>query len=256
MIFSILDVEKISSQLAFTQSNLYYPFKIMKTLLSILLVGSVFILGSCSTTKLLTSNLKPNEVTGLLYLEPFSYISMIEHGNMEILNDSLSNESKQLLNKIVHDFKGNISLTGEIILTNNAIKLRLEKEIEHLYLTTTNLKSISNIKITPVIDSLLESNNKRFGLITVASGYTRTQSNYFVRQVKQTTGIATHILTKGIYPLFPTKATKAFSTLYVMIVDANQNNIAFYRKSVNSGDPTDKNVLTYQFRKIFEGYYF
>ncbi|MCX6328382.1 MAG: hypothetical protein NTZ85_02550 [Bacteroidia bacterium] len=229
----------------------------MKTLSSDFFIIIIFVLSSCSTSKMLTSNLRPNEVTDLLYLEPVSHISLIEHGNIGILNDSLSDNSKQLLNNIVHDFKNNISLTGEIILTNNAIKLRLEKEIEHLYLTANNLKSISNIKITPVIDSLLESNNKRFGLITVASGYTRTQSNYEAHQAIHTMGWATHILTKGIFPIFPPGATNAFSsTLYVMIVDANQNNIVFYRKSGKGCDPTDKNVLTNQFRKIFEGYFF
>jgi hypothetical protein len=227
----------------------------MKTL-SIGLVLLTFILGSCSTSKLLTSGLKPNEITDLYYIEPVSYISLIEQGDKMILNDSLSNDSKQLLNKIVHDFKRNIPLTGDIIVTNIAIKQRLVKEIEHLYLTAKNLKNISNIRITPVIDSLLESNNKRFGLITVSSGYTRTQSNYHNKQVMNAMGNATHLLTGGIFPHAPAKANKAYSTLYVMIVDADQNNISFYRKSVNFSEPIDYNVLVIQFRNIFQGYFF
>ena len=40
-----------------------------------------------------------------------------------------------------------------------------------------------------------------------------------------------------------------------MIVDADQYNIAFYRKSARNGEPTDKNILTCQYTNIFHGYY-
>jgi hypothetical protein len=61
-------------------------------------------------------------------------------------------------------------------------------------------------------------------------------------------------LTKGGVDIL--QEAKGFSALNVMIVDADQDNIAFYRKSSKNGDPTDKKVLSYQFRKIFKGYYF
>jgi hypothetical protein len=232
-------------------------FDTMK-ILSVLFVVSVFILDSCSTTELLTSDVKPSEVVDLQYFEPISYVS----GSKEMLNDSLSRNSKQCLNEIIQEFKDKISLTGEITVSNKATKQRLEKDIEYLIMSANDIKllSISCIRITPLIDSLLESNGKRFGLITVEHGYIRTHNA--VKKALQITAIVVIsvpllLLTHRNFDpfLFP-HADESYSGLYIMIVDADHDNIAFYRKSRRYGDPTDKNVLTYQYKKIFKGYYF
>jgi hypothetical protein len=208
------------------------------------------------TYPILTSGLKPGEITGLLYLGSVSNISLIGNGNAEIQNDTLSIKSEQLLNIIVSDFKTNIPLSGEVEIYDEARKSELEKEIEHLCKVVVELNGISDIKITPVIDSMLKSNNKRFGLITVAEGYTRTRENYDAQNGLQLAGAIAHDFSKGFVPYLPRRITKASSTLYVMIVDAELNNIAFFRKSIKYGEPADGNVLTDQFRKIFEGFYF
>jgi hypothetical protein len=228
----------------------------MKTLF-ILFVVLVLILGSCSTTELLTSDVKSSEVTDLQYFEPLSYVS----GDKEALNDSLSDDSKQLIGEILQEFKDKISLTGKILVTNNTIKQKLEKDIENLLMAATDIKvlSISSIRITPLIDSLLESNNKRFGLITVESGYIRTNNYNAKQKALQATGaivigVPLFMLTHGSFHSSPfSGSNKAYSSLYVLIVDAYHDNIAFYRKTGKNGDPTDKNVLTNQFRKIFKG---
>ncbi|HEY5125476.1 MAG TPA: hypothetical protein VIK14_17240 [Ignavibacteria bacterium] len=227
----------------------------MKTL-STLFVVLVFILDSCSTIELLTSDVKPTEVIDLQYFEPFSNVYLFDKRKNMIQNDSLSIVSKQLLNESVQEFKNNISLTGTIIVTNNTIKQRLEKDIEYLYMNANDIKvlSISSIRITPLIDSLLEANNKRFGLIIVECGYIRTNRNYG-NQIAVSVPI--NILSRVIVPGSPLSIPhKAYSALYVMIVDAEQDNIAFYRKTSKFGAPTDKSVITYQLNKIFKGYYF
>lgn len=229
----------------------------MKTLSILFEIVLVFILSSCSTTELLTSDIKPSEVIDLQYFEPLSYLSLTKKGNSELHNDSLSDYSRHLITEIVHDFKDNIPLTGTLIVTNNSLKQRLEKDIEYLYWKASDPKifSISSIRITPLIDSLLESNNKRFGLLTVASGYTRTQKNSSAQKALRIVFyVPVLFLTKGRVDLL--QEAKGFSVLNVMIVDADQDNIAFYRKSSKNGDPTDEKVLTYQFKKIFKGYYF
>jgi hypothetical protein len=237
-----------------TKQKTFYSMKISLVLFIVI----DFILGSCSTTELSTSEVKPSEVVDLQYFEPFSYVS----GNKKMLNDSLSSVSKQLLNEVVLEFKDKISLTGAILVTNNAIKQRLEKEIENLIVSANDIKllSLSSIRITPLIDSLLESNNKRFGLITSERGYVSTHDA--IQKGEQIAasviiGVSLLILAHGNFNpfLFP-QSDKSYSDLYIMIVDADQDNIAFYRKSFRYGDPTDKNVLTYQFKKIFKDYYF
>ena len=229
-------------------------FKMKKTLHILFLLVLVSILDSCSTTELLTSDVKPAEVIDLQFFEPITYVS----GGKKILNDSLSNVSKQLITEIANDFKDNISLTGTILVTNNTVKQRLEKDIENLVMSANDIKllNISSIRITPLIDSLLESNNKRFGLITVEQGYIRSPK---AEQIAAAVvlGVSLFILTRGRFDpsLFP-QSDKSYSGLYIMIVDADRDDIAFYRKSHKNGDPTDKKELSDQFKKIFKGYYY
>ncbi len=247
----------------------------MKILSIVLFLLSMYFFSSCSGFKMsssdfippnvlksgvnypvMTSGLKSGDITGLLYLGPVSNISLIEKGNDKILNDTLSDNSEQLLNKIVSDFKTNISLSGKAVVHDEPTKSGLEKEIEHLCNIVVELNSISTIKITPVIDSLLKSNNMRFGLITVTEGYTRTRDNYDTLERLRFTQEMAHVFSKNhLIPSAPV-VRKASSTLYVMIVDEERDNIAFFRKNLRLCEPTDRNLLAEQFRKIFEGFYF
>jgi hypothetical protein len=247
----------------------------MKILSIVIFVLSIYLLGSCSSYKMsssdfipppvmekgvtypaMTSGLKPGEINDLLYLGLVSHIALIGNENGKTLNDTLSNTSEQLLDKIVSDFKTNIPLSGKAEVHDEATKSELGKEIEHLCKVVVELNGISNIKITPVIDSLLKSNNKRFGLITVAEGYTRTEDNINANKALQVVGITANFLSGNIIPFVPRRITKASSTLFVMIVDAERDNIAFFRKNMRYCEPTDRNLLSEQFKKIFEGFYF
>lgn len=196
------------------------------------------------------SNVKSSEVNDMIELEPFSYITLIESGNNRKYNGTLSMNSEQLLMKVVHKFDGRIPVSGVISISDTSIKNKLEMEIEFLCAKANQQNNISNLKITPIIDSLIKRNEKRFGLITLAEGFKRTKGNYLGQMAK---GIALGILTLGMYFRTP---IKAYSTIYVMIVDTKENNIAFFNKSNLAGkDPLNEEVLKKQFNKIFEGYY-
>jgi hypothetical protein len=209
-----------------------------------------FVLSSCTTTKPLMSNVTPSEVTDIKLLEPHSYISIIKKGNRGELDDSLSIKSKQLIIKILEDFKNQIPLTGKIILSDSTVNKSLEKEFESLILTADRNKNISNLKITPTIDKILEANNVRFGLLIVSTGFTRTSGNYG-KQIAKGAGLA--ILTLGMYYQTP---IKAYSTIYAMIVDSKEDNVSFYRKSfLQDKEPLDESVLIKQFKNIFKDYF-
>ena len=217
---------------------------------TIFLILSCIILSSCTATKLLTSNVQPTEVTNLKLLEPYSYISMIKKGNRGQLDDSISSISKQLNINVLKSFNGQIPITGDIILIDSTINKDLEKECENLILTAERNKSISNLKITPTLDKILEANDTRFGLIIICTGFTRLKGNYGKEIAK---GAALGILTLGMYYQTP---IKAYSNIYAMIVDSKEDNVAFYRKSFKQDlEPLDQEVLTNQYKKIFEGYF-
>jgi hypothetical protein len=154
------------------------------------------------------------------------------------------------MTEISSTYKTSIPVTGDISVSDTLIQNKIEKEIEFLCISADRQRSISNLKITPMLDSLLEKSGKRFGLITVTTGFTRTKGNYGGQVAK---GAAMGLLTLGMYYQTPIKAN---STVYAMIVDAKENNIAFFRKSfLQDKEPLDKNVLTKQIQKIFENYF-
>jgi len=222
----------------------------MKQLMIFLILGVLFF-SSCTTTRMLTSNITPTEVNDLQKFETFSYISLIESGNRGKYNDTLSNQSKILLGEIFESFNKNIPITGQINVTDTIVKKRMEKEIELLCVMTDRKRSVSDLKLTPTLDSLLEKTGKRFGLISVTTGFTRKKGNYGGQVAK---GAAMGILTLGMYYQVP---IKAYSVVYVMIVDGQENNIAFFRKSfLKDKEPLDKVVVTRQIQKIFENYFF
>jgi hypothetical protein len=217
---------------------------------NIFLILCCIILSSCTATKLLTSNVQPAEVTNLKLLEPCSYISMIKKGNRGQVDDSISSISKQLNINVLKNFNEQLPITGDIILSDSAINKTLEKEYETLILTADRNKNITNLKITPTLDKILEANETRFGLIVICTGFTRVKGNYGKEIAK---GAALGILTLGMYYQTP---IKAYSTVYAMIVDSKEDNVAFYRKSFKQDlEPIDQSVLTSQYNKIFEGYF-
>ena len=217
---------------------------------TILIIVCCILLSSCTATKLLTSNVQASEVTDLKLLEPYSYISMIKKGNRGQLDDSISAVSKQMNINVIKGFNGQIPITGDIFLTDSAINKTLEEEYENLILTADRNKNITNLRITPTLDKVLEANNTRFGLIVICTGFTRIKGNYGKEIAK---GAALGILTLGMYYQTP---VKAYSTIYAMIVDSKEDNVAFYRKSFKEDmEPLDQEVLTNQYKKIFEGYF-
>jgi hypothetical protein len=221
----------------------------MNTLRLTVLFLTVLLFASCSTTKFLTSGVNPAEIRDLQKFETISYMSLIEKGSMSKQNDSVSNVSKAILDETLSSFEDKIPLSGNIKADNPGLQKKVRNEIETLILTADKQKQVDGLKLTPAIDSLLELNGKRFGLLTVTSGFTREKGNYGKQVAK---GAAMGILTLGMVYQTPIKSN---STIYAMIVDAKDNSVVFYRKSMVEGEPLNKDVLSKQINKLFEGYF-
>ena len=215
-----------------------------------IIVGILFF-SSCAGTKLLTSNTKPEEIADMLKFETLSYVSLIEKGNRSIQNDSVSNLAKDIFHEALNSFGNKIPLSSkEQIFTDSISKDRFVQEVNFLCLTADRNKSIEKLSIPPTIDSLLSVNGKRFGLITVVTGFTREKGNYGTQIAK---GVGMGILTMGMYYQTPIKSN---STIYAMIVDNQEKNVTFYRKSVlQDKEPTEKDVLIKQIQSLFEKYF-
>lgn len=215
-----------------------------------ILILSPLLFTFCTSTRPLTSAIHPTEILDLQQLEPLAYISLIENGNKAEYNDTLSEKSKLTLTHVISTFNNRLPLTGTLLAEDGHDHYTLSKEIELLCTTADKQRDISNLRLTPTLDALLESNGKRFGLITVATGFTRRKGNYGGQIAK---GIGMGLLTLGMYYQTPIKSS---STIYAMIIDSKEDNIAFFKKStLPDKDPMDETVLQKQIQSIFAGYF-
>lgn len=227
-----------------------------RVLLFLVIIFSI----SCSSAKFFTSDVNPAEINEMIKIEPFTYISLVESGNRTILNDSISKISKILLNESLDTFREKLRLSSEdIIVTNSVDRAELEQEIDFLIMwaegnINKRKKKRTNVEIPLMIDYLLRTNDKRFGLIVVQQGFTRAKGNYSGQVAKAIgMGILTGVATGTAYYQTPIKAN---SILYAMIVDTKEKNVAFYNKSVlQDKEPTVKENITKQLQFVFENYF-
>jgi len=223
----------------------------------VLFLWVVILFASCSSSKFFTSDVKSFEINEMIKVEPLSFISLITKGNMGDYNDSISKIANIALNESLETFREKLRLSSEeIYVTSSFNRIALEHEINFFIQEAERNKKKKNhtIEITPLVDSLLSVNGKRFGLLILQSGFTRTKGNYGGQVAKAIgLGVLTGLATGTAYYQNPIKCG---STVYVVIVDSKEKNVAFYNKSImQDREPTEKGNITRQLQNVFEKYF-
>lgn|SRR5690554_2213099 len=206
---------------------------------------------SCSTSKIMKSELDPNAIQELQVFHPISKIYHINKGNIMDLSDSLSRFSRILLLDIILADE-NLPVGQEVLAEDRYEQELLDEEVEAFFvkINNTKKKELSQLTVPPMVSHLLRENNKRFGLLTATTGFNRRKGNYG-GQVLKSIGIG--ILTMGFYYPVP---IKAHSYVGAIIVDNESNEVAFFRISqVPEIDPMNKSKLSRQLELIFKGYF-
>jgi hypothetical protein len=199
----------------------------------------LFLMGSCVPSKPLTSAVLPAEVNNIQKFETISKITLIEQGNEGDISQRISEQAKETFHDVLMAEK-RIPISGEILTTDTALQSKLEMEIMFLCYTAAKTGSIEQLAITPILDSLLEVGGHRFGLITLVTGFTRTRGNYMGQQ------FASPFSTPFV----------AGSSAFAMIVDAREDNIAFFKKSyLQEEEPTVRSVNKTHVETLFELYF-
>lgn len=213
------------------------------------LCGLLFFAASCGTTRMLTSGVTANQVDEVLFLRPLTIISLIEKGNRGTYDSVLSVMSEQ---NVTASLKEHIPERVRLVEQefDPVMQYSIDSEIHRLIVQVENRQSIRNIRIPPLLDSLMSENETRYALCVFQDGFSRTKSNYG-KQVAQ--GIMVGILTLGHTYYTP---IKAYSTLICCIVDRQNQNIAFYRRKVREAEPTDPQVIESQIEHILDPYFF
>ncbi len=223
----------------------------------ILFLWVVILSASCSSSKFFTSDVKSLEINEMIKIEPLSFISLIEKGDRDVYNDSISKIAKIALNESLETFRTKLRLSSEEIYVADSLdRIELEQEIDFYIREAERNKKKKNhiIEITPLVDSLLSVSGNRFGLLILQSGFTRAKGNYGGQVAKAIgMGVLTGLATGTAYYQSPIKSG---STVYVVIVDNQEKNVTFYNKSImQDRDPTEKENITKQLQSVFEEYF-
>ena len=221
----------------------------MKTIYILVLA---LILSSCGANKFLTSSVTSAEIKDVDYFEPFAYIQLIEKGNKPKFSDSLSTITIRNLDSIIDAKDDKLRLSNKILIENDTLKARVENELAYLTQLIFQTRQLDGIELTPAIDSILEHNNQRFAMATIATGFGRKKGNLGGQVAK---GIAVGILTLGMAVPTPVKSNL---TLYTYIFDSEKNEVAFYRRLIpdKEKEPTDPTYIERQLLATFNGYFY
>ncbi|MDR2962472.1 MAG: hypothetical protein LBU90_02350 [Bacteroidales bacterium] len=226
-------------------------------------VGIAVSLFSCSSQKYFASNVPPAEITDVQAIEPFSFVSLIEHSDVGVYNDSLTWYAREALLQSLETMRTQLRLSPEVLFVDDEWDRELLlSEVDFLIHAAETAprrtkKVTPSVAITPLIDSLLTVSGKRFGLLIIQDGFTRSNKNYAGQVATAAViGVATAVLTGGSAYYLQTPVRRG-STVNVLIVDAQENNVSFYRKSfAEDKNPTDVSVISKQLNALFRDYFF
>lgn len=226
----------------------------MKALIkNFLLVLVTLMITTCEVSyaqKFYSSGIDVNELNRIGYLKPISFIQLVDQGNKGKFSDSLSLMAQDSTLEIINENKIDLKLDQYVEVVDSTTKAKLLREFNFVInQALVKQKTKKTIVLPKTIDSLFTEKNIRFGLMTATMGFTRVKGN-LGKQIGK--GIATGILTLGMYSQSPVKAG---STIHTIIVDTQNDLVIFYNHSSLASEPLNKKSLNKQFRALFEKYF-
>ncbi len=204
--------------LTFANENQTLMKKTLLIIVASFLFGGFF--ASCTANRGFVSSLTRADIRQVQQFEPLNYVGIIEKGNNITHSDSLTEVAKTLFEK---EFSRNKTLPvkGHIVIEDSLVNNKVQYEIYMLMNYLENNVKVKDIPIPPVIDSILEARNERFGLLAYNWGFTRTGGNYAGEIGK---GVLIGVLTMGTMYTVP---YKDMSKCGLIIVDSKYNNLAY-----------------------------
>lgn len=224
-----------------------------------LLFAAVFILTSCTGSRYISSKVKVSEIKELEVFRPLSFIALVDQNNISYINDSISSRMEKIITKLVFDSLQDLPKLNPILTKDDFIAEKIETEIIQLCLLTKEDVKIKSLPISPWLDKTLESRGKRFGLIVLNYGFTRTKAdlkaankNAAIKSITETLIMNAFIgPSVSIYINIPSRIYTNF-----MIIDSEKNNITFFNTSVfKSLNVLDVKLVKKHVSKLVSNYF-
>jgi len=221
----------------------------MKKTFLILITSVIFggFFASCSANRGFVSSLTHNDIRQVQQFEPLNYVGIIEKGNKITYSDSLTTVAQGLFETALSKDR-TLPVTGNIIVEDSIINNRVQYEIYMLMNYVENNVRVKEIPIPPVIDSILEARNERFGLLAYNWGFTRTGGNYAGQIGK---GVLVGVLTLGTVYTVPYKDMVRNG---IIIVDSQNNNLVFVSTANRESDPLKAETYRKQIEDLMKKY--
>ena len=231
--------------LTFANENQTLMKKTRLIIVASFLFGGFF--ASCTANRGFVSSLTRADIRQVQQFEPLNYVGIIEKGNNITHSDSLTEVAKTLFEKELSRNK-TLPVKGHIVIEDSLVNNKVQYEIYMLmnYLES-NVKA-KDIPIPPVIDSILEARNERFGLLAYNWGFTRTGGNYAGQIGK---GVLIGVLTMGTMYTVP---YKDMSKCGLIIVDSRYNNLAYVATTNRESNPLKAETYRKQMEDLLKKY--
>jgi len=217
--------------------------KMKKVLFFVLVLMSLI---SCTAKKGFVTNLPKQEIEDVQRFPVLSNIFALDKNDYGFRSDSLSTLSTQYIDSYL-DKQNNIDITGRIEINDTVVQRKINEEIRNLADRAYDNEAIAIIPIPLTIDSILEAQGKRFGLLIYAAGYERYEVNW-QKTYRRFASAARGLPDFDHYYDF-------WSSIALIIVDADKNNIAFYNDSKFEGKPSRQYNIDRQFMELYYRYW-
>lgn len=202
---------------------------------------------SCSANRGFVSSLTRSDIRQVQQFEPLNYVGIIEKNNNITYNDSLTKVAETLFEKELARSK-TLPVKGNIVIEDSIVNNRVQYEIYMLMNYLEHNVKAKDIPIPPVIDSILEARNERFGLLAYNWGFTRTGGNYAGQIGK---GVLIGVLTMGTMYTVP---YKEMSKCGLIIVDSKYNNLAYVATANRESSPLKVETYRKQMEDLLKKY--
>lgn len=208
------------------------------------------IVTSCAQTRYIAQDANIPEINDILLFEPYTEIGLISHGDDIELIDSLAETAKNDLTSFLC-INSNITRVTEYANDTlaNQYLLNFFKQVER-----TPKNTLNTLQIPTVYDSILTANNKRYGMLVCAYGFSRTKQNRISQNAKAIgIGVATAILTLGMgyVAIYPENSK---SHIDIVIIDAENDNVIFQNISDRESEPLEDVKVCDQLADIFHDF--
>ena len=212
-------------------------------------MGFFLSLFSCAN-KYMSSKVKPTEIKDMYLFQPIVSVFTMEKGSKVLCNADISNETNLNLTNTIFKYKLKLPAWEYFYSKDSAANEKINTEIKLLFVAMKIAKKTTDVPITPFLDKILETNGKRFGLLIFAEGFSRSKKNYNNQLILGALSVVAFGL-KGAY--IP---DKNYLSLYAIIIDAKENNIAFFNDAYGANnDPSNQQNMYYRIDELFSKYF-